>query len=255
MKEGLDITFVNKKIYQNAQEMHKDDTVDAPLSVDFERELKNVCNPEMVEFIKHDKFVRESLLMLFKHDPKTFEHSARVGNITTYIVEHLASKLSKEEALNLIYSALLHDYGKLAVAPQLLNKQQITKEDKDQLKKHVIYSFDAVRQYNEDAAKILVGHHEHQKDSYPRQSNNHLDYDERKIDLRTKRLSRTLSMIDTFEAMIANRPGNPSKNIKQISLEFKRQFSLPEDQEVYFLLEEYYLKHINPEAKIDELVN
>jgi HD-GYP domain-containing protein (c-di-GMP phosphodiesterase class II) len=252
MERNMEMPFVNNAAYRKAAP--GDNFPETHADAHFEAELNSRAQGAILEFIKKDNFTRDSLLMLFEHDKKTFDHSVEVGNISAYIANKLEGKISKTEATDLIASSLLHDYGKLAIEQELLNKNNITPAEKAEIKEHALYSFEFIKPFNEAVAKIVVGHHEHQKDPYPREASVPVNYDLRTTDNRTLVLTRVLAMIDAYEAMVADRPGNPSKDIKYINSELEKQFRLPGDQEVIFLLLEYYYAQ-NKDQKIDAVSN
>jgi len=253
MERNMEAPFVNKELYDKSKDLKKI-FPETQADVYFESELSRRAQSKTLEFIRKDNYIRDSLLMLFEHDQKTFVHSVEMGNIAEYLIANMGEKISLAEANDLLSSCLLHDYGKLAIEKELLNKTNITLAEKEELKKHVVYSFESVRLFDEAVAKIIVGHHEHQKDSYPRKQDENINYDSREADGRTKILSRLLSMIDTYEAMLADRPNNPPKDIKYVVSELEKQFNLPNDQEMIFLLAEYYYAK-NKNQQIDAIFN
>lgn len=214
-------------------------------------ELSSSVNSEVLEFIKKERFVADSLSLILSHDQKTFKHSLEMGNIAEYLVEKLGEKISLDEARDLMAATLLHDFGKIKIDRDLLNKEKITPKEKDTIKEHVKHSFELIRLMDESVAEIAVGHHEHQLDPYPRKTYMPVDYDLRTTKDRNMALTRILAMVDAYEAMVANRPGNPPKDFEYINSELEKQFRLPGDQEVIFLLMEYYCMK-NPKYKIKE---
>lgn len=251
--------YINKDIYPEKEIRNNegDKTIEKVPFVDasFRKNLEEKCSPDVRQFIKKDKFIEHSLLSLMDHHQKTFDHSVEVGNIAAYIAKRIKNSELEGNEENIIATALLHDYGKLAIDKKILDKRSKLKpEEMEIIKQHVLYSFKLVNQVNDLWAKVIIAHHEFQKDSYPRSHEDTIEREKREADVRVKRLARILAMIDTYEAMIDDRPGNPSKSIKQINVELNKQFISPSDQEVIFLLKQYYMEK-NPDNKIDAVFN
>lgn len=224
--------FINPKRYFN-KEKEKLEVA----GIDFYSLLKKKSCEEVLKLVESDKFVKDSLLLLKHHDEKSFVHSIEVANIMNYVTTELGVKINEKDKEDLVLASLLHDYGKIFIDSKILNKsERLTDEDYAKIKEHPEHSFDSVNYLSDDVAKVVVAHHKHQLNSYP-------DKKEETSDSKINRLSRILAMVDSFEAMVAERPGNPPKSINYINKELNSYFNTPEDEEIKFLLNEYYYKH------------
>lgn len=216
------------------------------------RLVKTECQEKVSSIIEKEKVVYALLADLKYHDEKTFLHSLEVGNIAAFLINNLKGKFTEREEKVLLSSSLLHDYGKTYVAPEILNKESsLTSEDFSEIKQHPARGFDTLREWDDDVAKVIVSHHEHQDNSYPRE--NYLDNvpaEKRSAEKMINRLSRIIAMVDTFQAMLdKERPSNitKSKNIDDVIRELDRNFVLNEDKEIIFLLETYYYNKLDDE--------
>jgi len=226
--------------------------IEAPKYPEEEQEFKSLvfenCYNAGCEIINKDEFVHKSLTELKEHDKNTFIHSLEVGNMMAFLINKLGDKLNDKERRTLMMSALLHDYGKTSIDAQLLNKkEELTDLERKKIEEHPRHSFDALKEWDEEVARVAVAHHEHQEHSYPRK-----EYIDDILDKRTdkgeiRRLSRLLAMVDSFQAMMdPTRPSNirKPKKIDQVVKELnEKKFILNEDKEVLFLLEDYYYQN------------
>lgn len=213
-------------------------------NAEFNHLVSERCNNNACTIINEDKFIHELLLDLKSHDERTFLHSLEVGNMTAFLIDNLKEKFTEKEKRILMSSALLHDYGKTSINPDILNKKEIlTPEEKLEIEKHPMEGFYALKEWNIDVAKVAVSHHEHQEHTYPRKGNLPDILEKRTGSRETNRLSRILAIVDSFQAMIdPTRPTsirNP-KTIDQTIAELNKKFILSEDKEIIFLLENYY---------------
>lgn len=213
----------------------------------------NFERPQMNREAVNDDFIQRSLEELRQHDRRTYEHSIEIGAMASYIAREAERILSEKERPILLQAALLHDYGKIGVESEILNKESdLSDEERKKIQMHPKIGFDELKRWNMDVAKVIVAHHEYQKNSYPRESASDDVWEKRSGDSQTRRLSRILAMIDSFQAMLADRPGknNKPKAIDQAIAELQRRFILPGDQEIIMLLESYY-RQKNPHEKVD----
>ncbi len=212
----------------------------------FENLVLETCYNKPCEIINEDKFVHEHLLELQNHDLATLQHSLEVGNISAFLINKLGNKLKEEEAKNLMASALLHDYGKTKLDPNILNKKTaLSSEDRSEINKHAEASSDSLKDWNETVGLIVGAHHRFQKNSYG------IDLDELVKNKEALKLTKILAVVDAFQAMMdPSRPSNRQglKSMDEISRELNEKFASVKENsliiEAIFLLEEYYYQEI-----------
>ena len=232
---------------------HRDQEGRRIAEFEFLKRLEERCDPYVREFIRKNRMAEDSLLMLRHHDEGTFLHSLETANIAGFLADDVESL--REEKENLVAAAIFHDYGKLAIDPELLNKNgNLSEDDKESLKKHVSYGFELLRDVNELWAKMVVAHHENQKSPYPRSKPEDAGEERRIFDERAKRLTNILSMIDSYEAMLAERPGNPPLPVVEAMRQLSARFVREEERMALSSLHDYHImKH--PEEPIDAVSN
>jgi len=163
-------------------------------------------------------------------DRYTYGHSLRVANYSLTIAEQL--KLSNLQKQRLRLAALLHDIGKITFSDSLfITDKPLTKLEMQLIKMHPIIGANIVAEINRSVALIIRSHHEQcDGKGYP----NYLT--EKDIPL----LSKILSVADSLDAMLTERPYRPAMKlenvIKEISANSGKQF----DSQIVRILIEYY---------------
>jgi len=163
-------------------------------------------------------------------DRYTYGHSLRVANYSLAIAEQL--KLSNLQKQRLRLAALLHDIGKITFSDSLfITDKPLTKLEMQLIKMHPVIGANIVAEINKSVALIIRSHHEQcDGKGYP----NYLT--EKDIPL----LSKILSVADSLDAMLTERPYRPAMKlenvIKEISANSGKQF----DQQIVRVLIEYY---------------
>lgn len=212
----------------------------------FENSIKEDCDKDALAVVKEHKFVHDSLFKIKKHDNKTFIHSLEVGNMAAFLINNLEDKLTEREGKILLSSALLHDFGKIFIDKEILNKEEsLTAEERIKLEEHPRSGFESVKDWDMHVAKVVAAHHEHQKHSYPRKDVRDATWMEMDWDKEAMKLSRILAIIDSFQSMLdSDRPSNSHKErtIDDVVAELNKEFILNEDKKTIFLLKAYYHK-------------
>jgi HD-GYP domain-containing protein (c-di-GMP phosphodiesterase class II) len=147
--------------------------------------------------------LRTSLICAFNQlldlkDLNTGVHSTRLAEWAL----HVATELGFDESAlsDLEVAALLHDIGKIGIPDAILNKPaKLTDDEYGQMKKHPEYGWAVLRHVPgmERASLMILHHHESfEGRGYP-------------AGLRGEEIpigSRIVSVIDSFDAMVSNRP-------------------------------------------------
>ncbi|MBF0568929.1 MAG: HD domain-containing protein [Nitrospirae bacterium] len=158
-----------------------------------------------------------------KRDSDTNSHNYRV---TIYAVTlGAALSLKEDEMRSLIKGSFLHDIGKIAISDNILLKPgNLTEEEFDQMKTHVLHGVDIVGRYAwlTDAVAVVVYHHE----KYD--GNGYLG---RLAGEDIPITARIFSIADVFDALTSKRP-------------YKEPYSYEKSIEI---LKEGSGKHFDPE--------
>ena len=130
-------------------------------------------------------------------DTYTKGHTPAVVEIALSIGEHLG--LSKEEIEDLKWSALLHDVGKIAVDPDILNKPgELTSGEYRHIMTHAVIGPNLVKPFvTEKVVDIISHHHDHYDGTGFNQT------------IKGKAIplgARIIAVADAYQAMISDRP-------------------------------------------------
>src|SRR5580658_4336111 len=159
--------------------------------------------------------LRSSLICAFNQlldlkDLNTGVHSTRLAEWALHVAGELG--LNRECLGDIEVAALLHDIGKVGIPDAILNKPaRLSAEEYELMKKHPEYGWAVLRQIpGMKAASLIILHHHESFDGkgYPAG----LKGEEIPIG------SRIVSVIDSFDAMVSNRPyrkGIPSEEAQR----------------------------------------
>ena len=186
----------------------------------------------------------ESLLLLARvseyKDKDTSCHILRVGKYAAMIMENLGG--SSEDIELMLYSAPLHDVGKIGIADNILNKtSRLTVEEYNIMKTHTIKGYEILTgtksKYLEAGAIIALSHHEKYDGSgYPKG----LKGDEIPL------YGRITAVADVFDALVSERIYKNSWTLSQAVEYIKSQSGIHFDP----LIVEKFLEKIDTAVEI-----
>ncbi|MCD6363676.1 MAG: GAF domain-containing protein [Synergistetes bacterium] len=146
-------------------------------------------------------------------DPYTHGHCERVMKWALLLADKVG--LSPKDKKNLRYAAVLHDIGKIGVPGRILNKPgKLTDEEYDMVKKHPILGEEILRPISlfKEVAKWVRWHHERwDGKGYP----DGLKGEEIPIGV------RILSLADSFDAMVSDRPYRSALSLEKAMREIR----------------------------------
>jgi putative nucleotidyltransferase with HDIG domain len=132
---------------------------------------------------------------LGRRDQDTFYHSVRIAKYTKFFYKPL--ELRKSQQRNLFLGALLHDIGKIKIPMDILSKPtRLTDAEFEVIKHHPIHGVKMLmhlKELHQDVIEIILYHHE-------RMDGNGYPYGLKGEDIPL--LSRVVSVIDAFDAML-----------------------------------------------------
>lgn len=131
-------------------------------------------------------------------DPYTKGHSERVGNLSAEFAEFIG--LSEKEIVNIKKAGILHDIGKIGLREDILHKSEpLHKEELDQIRRHPIIGEDICKSLSSLKMILPAIRHHHERwdgNGFPDGLNGE------EIPLS----ARAVGIVDTFDAMVTNRP-------------------------------------------------
>ncbi|MCX7912418.1 MAG: response regulator [Dehalococcoidales bacterium] len=128
-------------------------------------------------------------------------HSRRVAALSVEIGRHVG--LSPEELEDLRWAALLHDVGRIAVDPEILNKPgELTASEYRHIMTHAVIGPRLVRPFVNDSVVRMISHH------HDRYDGSGLGQKVRGKDIPLG--ARIIAVADAYQAMISDRPYRPA---------------------------------------------
>jgi HD-GYP domain-containing protein (c-di-GMP phosphodiesterase class II) len=148
-----------------------------------------------------DSFIETLAITIDARDPMTAGHSKRIAMYADEIAKVV--KLTDKEREILRTSALLHDYGKIAVREAVLTKKgKLTPEEFKHIQGHPEFTRTILEKIHfsrdlKDVPKIAGAHHEKLDGS---------GYPQGLTDKEIPKLSKVLAVCDVFDALTSMRP-------------------------------------------------
>jgi len=158
-------------------------------------------------------------------DPYTFRHSENVTKFVLAIAQEM--KLPQVDIENLRIASLLHDIGKIAIRDGILSKPgKLTDEEFKEIQKHVVKGEEILNVIPFlKRVSLLVRHHHEWFDGsrgYPDKIKNH------QIELG----ARIISVADSLDAMISDRPYRKALTLPEACEELKKNSGTQFDPEI-----------------------
>ncbi len=176
-------------------------------------------------------------------DRYTYGHSERVTEYSIKLAKEIG--IGEKEIQLLRYAAFLHDIGKIEIDREILNKTEaLSEEEWHILKQHPKWGSDIVKAVKnlQPVANIILQHHENYDGSgYPDGIKGKNIFS----------LSRIIRVVDSYDAMISNRPYQKIFSIDQVLDELERCSGTLYDPEIAACFIQL-IKHEKNEPEVGE---
>ena len=162
--------------------------------------------------------------------PWTAGHSERVTSLSLRMAQRLG--LGKEDQDTLHRGGLLHDIGKIGVAPEILDKpDKLTFDELARIREHPILGAKILAPLSAfaDAIPIVLYHHERWDGT---------GYPSCLMGTRIPRLARLLSVADVYDALVSNRPYRAGWSHEAAMAEIRTQSGTQFDPQMVVVFEE-----------------
>lgn len=157
-------------------------------------------------------------------DPYTAGHQEKVADLAEAIAREMNLEASRVQAVRL--ASMIHDLGKIAVPPEILNKPgRLTPVEMELIKTHSTVGYEILKdiEFPWPLAEIVYQHHEKMDGSgYPRG----LKGEEILLE------ARIISVADVVEAISSHRPYRPSLGLDKALEEIKNNSGILYDERV-----------------------
>lgn len=177
--------------------------------------VERIIEDLKVAIQKNYSATTEALIMAINaKDNYTKEHCERVANLMVEFAKELGLDSEKQELLRKI--SLLHDIGKIGVREQVLNKRdRLTPEEWEEVKHHPFVGYQIIQcvEFLKDGRDIMLYHQERfDGTGYP-------------AGLKGEAIplgARMLGIVDSYDAMVTDRPYRKKMSIENALEELKR---------------------------------
>ena len=158
--------------------------------------------------------IKSLITIINSRDRYTYSHTERVVFYCEAFADYTC--MSEDDRRKLVYSAYLHDIGKINVSKQtLISEKKLNEDEWREIQKHPIDGADIIRHMNnlDDIAEIVLQHHErYDGRGYPRGLKG----------TQINRFARILAVADSFDAMTSKRPYQDRRAISDAFAEIRR---------------------------------
>jgi HD-GYP domain-containing protein (c-di-GMP phosphodiesterase class II) len=175
---------------------------------------------DIIEEVLHQKEILINITDIRKKDEFIYGHSVNVCALSVLLGLKLG--FNKKRVKDIAIGALLHDIGKVLIPNDILNKtESLTLKEEEEIRKHVIYGFEAIKDevwLNPVSKVIVLTHHERVNGSgYPFKWSGDKIHDASKI----------VAICDVFDNLISNNlVGKPLKIYEAIEYLMNHQDQL-----------------------------
>ena len=184
-------------------------------------EIKSDIDEKDIELVAS---IKTLISVINAKDRYTYGHCERVVLYSRLLAEKL--NLDEDDEKLLVYSAYMHDIGKINISKDILIKgMPLTNEEWELLKKHPEDGVEIIKPVTslQKTIPIILHHHEkYNGTGYPKQlKGEEIPY-----------LARVLCVVDSFDAMTSNRPYNTRKTYEEAIEEIERCKGIQFDPEI-----------------------
>lgn len=171
---------------------------------------------DLTECILGNPNVLYDLIALNSYDQYTYTHSVNVAVLSTGI--GVSCGMEKDEIQVLGVGALLHDVGKSAIPPEILNKPgRLNEREYEVMKSHVLEGIRTIESNGsvpKESRSVILQHHERISGT---------GYPNRLAGPQISTFGRICAIADCYDAMTTNRPykdaGTPFQALMQMKVE------------------------------------
>ncbi len=176
--------------------------------------LKFKKTKEIINLISDEDRVKKYLKELKVHSCEMYEHCIRTSLLCIDL--GLENNFSLNDVKLVGYAGLLHDYGKVHISKEILEKQTaLTEKEREKIKTHPRKTAENIHELGDRVKILIAGHHENQYEKYPRtgkdrRKNKRLG-DRRKSLEQYKCLIQVVAVSDMYDSLRTKRAYKASK--------------------------------------------
>jgi len=173
-------------------------------------QLKFQQTEELLKILTEEDRIKKYLESLKSHNSHTLEHSYRVGLLCIDL--GFENGFREREIKLLGYGGLLHDIGKVYIPSKVLDKNSfLTSFERELINEHTRLGAEVVYEFGDNLKRIVVGHHEYQRNSYPRKGTERRNAKRKEVTERRENnplvetLTQILAASDLYDALRSER--------------------------------------------------